>query len=56
MWPFFNVKMRQNGLFFRNLHEKLGEKKSYGGSNMNSKIGPIRKSTISLKMVQNRQS
>jgi hypothetical protein len=26
IWPFFDVKMRQNEFFFRNLHEKLGTK------------------------------
>ena len=58
IWPFFDVKMRQNGFFFRNSHEKLGKKMlwknfwSYGGQ-IWVKNGPIQKSTISLKMVQN---
>jgi hypothetical protein len=38
-WPFFDVKMWQNGFFFRNQHVKLGKKNfienfftlSYGG-------------------------
>jgi hypothetical protein len=30
IWPFFDVKMRQNGFFFRNLNEKLGEKNVMG--------------------------
>jgi hypothetical protein len=25
-WPFFDVKIRQNGFFLRNLHKKLGKK------------------------------
>ena len=62
-WPFFDVKMRQNGYFFRNPHEKLGKKmlrKNFFLGHMGVKYvvknGPIQKSTISLKMVQNRQN
>ena len=43
-WSFFDVKMRQNGFFFRNPHEKLREKNvienffswSYGGQKSES--------------------
>ena len=44
-WPFFDVKMRQNGFFFRNPHEKLVKKMllkiyfswSYGGQILGQK-------------------
>ena len=56
------MEMHQNGFFFRNLQEKLGKKMlwkkffwSYGGL-IWVKSGPIQKSTISPKMVQNRQN
>ena len=60
-WPFFDVKMRQNGFFFRIPHEKLG-KKCYGkffflviwGSNMGSNMGS--KIDHFTKIGQNRQN
>ncbi len=60
-WPFFDVKMRQNGFFFRNPHEKLGRLWKFfflghTGVKYGVKNEPIQKSTISLKMVQNRQN
>ena len=49
IWPFFYVKMRKNGFFFRNLHEKLGKKmlrKNFflviWRSNMGSKMDPYK--------------
>jgi hypothetical protein len=51
-WPFLDVKMRQNGFFFRIPHEKLGNM----GVKYGVKNGAIQKSTISLKMVQNRHN
>jgi hypothetical protein len=58
----FDTEMHQNGFFFRNLHEKLGKEilwKNFFfghiGVLYGIKSGPIRKSTISPKMVQNRQ-
>ena len=59
-WQFFDAKMRQNGFFFRNPHEKLAKKMlwkifflGHMGVKCGVKNGPIQKSTISLKMVQN---
>jgi len=55
--------MRKNGFFFRIPHEKLGKKMlwknfllGHMGVKYGVKNGPIQKSTISLKMAQNRHN
>jgi hypothetical protein len=58
----FGCENAAKRFFFRNLHEKLGKKMLWKifylchiGVKYGVKNGPIQKSTISLKMVQNRQ-
>jgi hypothetical protein len=50
-WPFLDVKMRQNGFLFRKFICKI-----FFLGHMGVKNGPLQKSTISLKMVQNRHN